>query len=52
MVVIISLVVTCAKTFVCRWFPLTAYLPATRPLCPSRISLLPARDQTRFVVAL
>lgn len=37
-------------TFVCRWFPLTAYSPPTRPLCLLRILLLPARDQRRLVI--
>lgn len=38
--------------FCCRRFPLTASLPATHLLCPSKTLLLPARDQRRFVLTL
>lgn len=38
-------------SFARRWCPLTASLPATHLLCPSRTLPLPARDQTRFVFA-
>lgn len=41
-----------ALSVFCRWFLLTASLPATPLLCPSSTSLLPARGQTRFGLTL